>query len=54
MGGAKRLCVKEIEALQCGAVGVEFLQGLEVCLCVLLLVPNVYHTVYALNLCAQN
>jgi len=53
MGGAKRLSVKEIEALQCGAVGVEFLQGLEVCLCVLL-VPNVYHTVYVLNVCAQN
>jgi hypothetical protein len=52
MGGSKRLSVKEIEALQCGAVGVEFLQGLEVCLYVLLVVPNVYHTVYVLNICA--
>jgi len=25
--------MKEIETLQCGAVGVEFLHGLEVCVC---------------------
>ena len=32
--------MKEIEALQCGAVGVEFLHGLEVCVCVCVCVTS--------------